>query len=51
MDKVIIVDENIAIVHDSEDDEYYVFDGERLARVCPSIGMAHEVAAGLSGDK
>lgn len=28
-------------------DEFYVYEGDRLARVCPSIGMAHEVAAGL----
>lgn len=26
--------------------EFYVYEGERLARVCPSIGMAREVAAG-----
>lgn len=27
--------------------EFYVYDGDKLARVCPSLGMAHEVAAGL----
>lgn len=27
--------------------EFYVYDGDKLARVCPSAGMAHEVAAGL----
>jgi len=27
--------------------EYYVYRGEMLARVCPSLGMAQEVAAGL----
>lgn len=27
--------------------EFYVFRGDTLARVCPSIGMAREVAAGL----
>lgn len=26
--------------------EYYVYQGVRLVRVCPSIGMAREVAAG-----
>lgn len=25
--------------------EFYVYHGERLIRVCPSIGMAREVAA------
>jgi hypothetical protein len=27
--------------------EYYVYLGDKLIRVCPSIGMAQEVAAGL----
>lgn len=27
--------------------EYYVYQGDKLIRVCPSIGMAHEVAASL----
>jgi hypothetical protein len=27
--------------------EYYVYDGDKLIRVCPSIGMANEVAASL----
>lgn len=27
--------------------EFYVYEGDKLARVCPSVGMAHEVAAGL----
>lgn len=27
-------------------DEFYVYAGVRLVRVCPSIGMAREVAAG-----
>ena len=27
--------------------EFYVYSGEKLIRVCPSIGMAHEVASGL----
>jgi hypothetical protein len=26
--------------------EFYVYRGDHLVRVCPSIGMAHEVAAG-----
>lgn len=26
--------------------EFYVYNGGRLVRVCPSIGMAREVAAG-----
>jgi len=29
------------------DGEYYVYSRETLKRVCPSIGMAREVAAGL----
>ncbi len=28
-------------------DDFYVYRGETLIRVCPSIGMAREVAAGL----
>lgn len=28
--------------------DFYVYQGERLVRVCPSLGMAHEVAAGLA---
>jgi hypothetical protein len=28
--------------------EYYVYQGDRLIRVCPSLGMAREVAAGYS---
>lgn len=27
--------------------EFYVYRGDTLVRVCPSIGMAREVAAGL----
>jgi hypothetical protein len=27
--------------------QYYVYSGQKLIRVCPSIGMAHEVASGL----
>ena len=27
--------------------DFYVYQGERLVRVCPSIGMAREIAAGL----
>lgn len=28
--------------------DYYVYVGEKLIRVCPSIGMAREVAAGAA---
>jgi hypothetical protein len=27
--------------------EWFVYSGDRLVRVCPSEGMAHEVAASL----
>jgi len=27
--------------------EFYVYNGDHLVRVCPSIGMAHEIAGGL----
>jgi hypothetical protein len=27
--------------------DFYVYQGDRLIRVCPSIGMAQSVAAGL----
>jgi hypothetical protein len=28
--------------------DFYVYQGGKLVRVCPSIGMAREVAAGLN---
>ena len=28
--------------------EFYVYSGQKLVRVCPSIGMAREVAAGAA---
>ncbi len=28
--------------------EFYVYAGDKLVRVCPSIGMAREIAAGQS---
>lgn len=28
------------------DGEFYVYAGDKLLRVCPSIGMAREIAAG-----
>ena len=28
--------------------QYYVYRGETLIRVCPSLGMAREVAAGVA---
>lgn len=28
--------------------DYYVYDGDKLIRVCPSLGMAREVAAGYA---
>lgn len=27
--------------------EFYIYSGDTLVRVCPSIGMAREIAAGL----
>ena len=27
--------------------DFYVYHGDKLIRVCPSIGMAQEVAAGI----
>lgn len=34
-------------VVESYGSDFYVYLGEKLVRVCPSIGMAREVAAGL----
>lgn len=34
------------IWHDPRADEFYAYVGEKLIRVCPSLGMAHEVLAG-----
>lgn len=36
----------VEIWHITADDEYYVYCGVKLVRVCPSIGMAREIAAG-----
>lgn len=38
---------SIVLVRESHGIDYYVYHGERLVRVCPSIGMANEVAAGI----
>jgi hypothetical protein len=35
-------------VRESYGDDFYVYSGEKLIRVCPSLGMAREVASGLS---
>lgn len=34
-------------IKESYGTDYYVYLGSKLVRVCPSIGMAREVAAGL----
>lgn len=34
-------------IKESYGSDFYVYKGEKLIRVCPSIGMAREVAAGL----
>jgi hypothetical protein len=33
-------------VRESYGSDFYVYAGSKLVRVCPSLGMAHEVAAG-----
>lgn len=38
----------IVEVREAYGSDFYVYRGDRLVRVCPSIGMAREVAAGLS---
>lgn len=35
-------------VNESGSDEYAVYVGDKLIRVCPSLGMAREVAAGFA---
>lgn len=37
---------NLEIWHDIRADEFYAYAADKLIRVCPSIGMAHEVLAG-----
>ena len=37
-------------VRESYGYDFYVYKGKRLVRVCPSIGMAREVAAGAKDD-
>lgn len=34
-------------VRETYGSDFYVYQGEKLVRACPSIGMAREVAAGL----
>lgn len=34
------------IWHDKRSDEFYAYANDKLIRVCPSIGMAHELLAG-----
>ena len=34
------------IWHDKQADEFYAYTGDKLLRVCPSLGMAHEIVAG-----
>lgn len=47
--KLISQNGQIAIweVTEAHGSDFYVYDGVKLVRVCPSIGMAQEVAAGL----
>lgn len=35
-------------IADANGADFYVYEGARLVRVCPSLGMANEVAAGLA---
>jgi hypothetical protein len=35
-------------VREAYGSDWYVYAGDRLVRVCPSLGMAREVAAGLA---
>lgn len=39
-------DVSIIKVRESYGDDFYVYAGSKLVRVCPSEGMAREVAAG-----
>ena len=39
---------SIIEVREAYGSDFYVYLGERLVRVCPSIGMARSVAASLS---
>jgi len=47
--KLISQKGSIAIweVLESYGSDFYVYNGVDLVRVCPSIGMAYEIAAGL----
>ena len=42
-------DTHIVEVQESYGTDFYVYAGEKLVRVCPSRGMADEVAAGYQG--
>lgn len=38
---------SIVEVRESYGSDFYVYSGEKLVRVCPSIGMARAVMAGI----
>lgn len=46
--KIIYKSGSVSImeIRDTDVSEYFVYAGDKLLRVCPSIGMAHEIAAG-----
>lgn len=47
MQKVEIIEMQACVAEGSPPcSEFYVYKGQKLIRVCPSIGMAEEVAAG-----
>jgi hypothetical protein len=40
----------ILVIRESYGPDYYVYQGEKLIRVCPSMDVASAVAASLSSD-
>jgi hypothetical protein len=38
---------SIVAMREAYGEDYYVYDGDKLIRVCPSEGMAREIVAGL----
>jgi hypothetical protein len=46
--KIVSQSGNVAIweVSESYGSDFYVYVGDKLIRVCPSLGMAREIAAG-----
>lgn len=44
--ELVYQDGHLEIWHERREDVFYAYAADKLIRVCPSLGMAHEVLAG-----